>query len=162
MFACSRVNACTTRMPAMSSASVAVTSPRRSRTARYARVECVAEERGRDAHQRDHGEGGEREPPVEDEEQDRRADEGERVLDEAGDAVRDELVERLDVVRQPADDHARAVPLEEAEREPLEVAEEPERRSASIRSPTQPVRYVCAYVMPQFAEPGGEEDPDDR
>jgi len=86
-------------MPAMSSASVAVTSPRRSRTARYARVEY--------------------------EEQDRRADQGKRVLDQTGDAVGDELVQRLDVVRQAADDHARAGPLEETEGEPLEVPEEP-------------------------------------
>ena len=48
-----------------------------------------------------------------------------RVLDEARDAVGDELVERLDVVREPADDDAGAVALVEAEREPLEVAEEP-------------------------------------
>ena len=41
MFACSRVNACTIRMPAMSSASVAVTRPSRSRTAAYARAERV-------------------------------------------------------------------------------------------------------------------------
>ena len=40
------------------------------------------------------------------------------------DAVGDELVERLDVVRQAADDHAGAVPLVEAERQPLQVAEE--------------------------------------
>ena len=48
----------------------------------------------------------------------------ERVLDEAGDAVRDELVERLDVVRDPADDRAGAVSLVVAEREALEVVEE--------------------------------------
>ena len=48
----------------------------------------------------------------------------ERVLDERRDAVGDELVERLDVVREPADDHAGAVALVEAEREPLQVAEE--------------------------------------
>ena len=35
------------------------------------------------------------------------------------DAVGDELVERLDVVRHAADDHAGAVALVEAEREPL-------------------------------------------
>ena len=52
------------------------------------------------------------------------ADSVERVLDEARDAVGDELVERLDVVREPADDDAGAVALEEAEREPLQVAEE--------------------------------------
>ena len=42
-----------------------------------------AEERGRDGHERDHGEHGEREPPVEEEEDDGRADEDERVLHEA-------------------------------------------------------------------------------
>ena len=39
-------------------------------------------------------------------------------------AVGDELVERLDVVRDPADQDAGAVALVEAEREPLQVAEE--------------------------------------
>ena len=40
-------------------------------------------------------------------------------------AVGDELVERLDVVRQAGDDRAGAVALVVAEREPLEVREEP-------------------------------------
>ena len=57
-------------------------------------------------------------------EDDGRADEHERVLHEARHAVGDELVERLDVVRQPGDDRAGAVALEVAEREPLEVGEE--------------------------------------
>ena len=43
---------------------------------------------------------------------------------ERREAVGDELVERLDVVRDPADQHAGAVALVEAEREPLQVAEE--------------------------------------
>ena len=55
---------------------------------------------------------------------DRRADEDQRVLEEARDAVGDELVERLDVVREAADDDAGAVALVEAEREALQVAEE--------------------------------------
>src|SRR6476659_7079706 len=101
----SRVNDCTTRMPEMSSASVAVTSPGRSRTCLYAWFDRV----------REHDERREREPPVEDEEHDDRPHEDERVLDEARDAVRDELVECLDVVRDPADDRARAVPLVEPE-----------------------------------------------
>jgi hypothetical protein len=67
---------------------------------------ALAEDRRRDAHERDHDQRGEGQAPVEDEEQDRGADERERVLDEARDAVGDELVDRLDVVRQPADDHA--------------------------------------------------------
>ena len=83
-----------------------------------------AEDDGRDAHQRDHGEGRQGEPPVEDEEQDRRADQRQAVLDEARDAVGDELVDRLDVVRQAADDHAGARALVEAERKPLQMAKE--------------------------------------
>ena len=94
--------------------------------------------------QRQDGQRREREPPVEEEEDDRRADEGERVLDEARDAVGDELVERLDVVRQPADDHARAVALVEAEREPLQVAEERVAEVGEDPLAVQPVKYVCA------------------
>ena len=47
-----------------------------------------------------------------------------RALRERRDAVGHELVDRLDVVRHPADEDAGAVPLVEAEREALEVAEE--------------------------------------
>ena len=83
-----------------------------------------AEDARRDGHEREDGEGREREAPVEEEEDDRRADEQERVLEEARDPVGDELVERLDVVRQAADDDAGPVALEVAEREALEVAEE--------------------------------------
>ena len=50
--------------------------------------------------------------------------ERQRVLDERGDSVGDELVERLDVVRDPADQHAGAVALVEAERQALQVPEE--------------------------------------
>ena len=80
------------------------------------------EPHGRERHQREDRERREREPPVEDEQHDRRADEQHQVLDERGDAVGDQRVERLDVVRDPADDRAGAVALEVAEREPLQVA----------------------------------------
>ena len=111
-------------MPAMSSASVAVTRPSRSRTCRYARDECLRKSAVAMTSERQDRHRREREPPVEEEEDDRGADQRQRVLDEARDAVGDELVERLDVVREPADDHAGAVPLVVAEREPLQVAEE--------------------------------------
>ena len=83
-----------------------------------------AEDAGRDGHQREHGEGRQREAPVEHEQDHRRADEHERVLEEARDSVGDELVEGLDVVREAADGDAGAVPLEVAERQALQVAEE--------------------------------------
>ena len=44
----------------------------------------------------------ERQAPVEDEEDDRRPEERERALDERRDTVGDELVDRLDVVGEPA------------------------------------------------------------
>ena len=148
-------------MPAMSSASVAVTRPRRSRTAAYARAERVRKTRRRDAHQRDHGAGREREPPVEDEQDDRRAEERQRVLDEARDAVRDELVDRLDVVRQPADDHAGPVALVEAEREPLQVREEADAQVGEdpLADPAGEVRLDVRHAP--VREPGGDEDRDD-
>ena len=88
-------------------------------------VRAAAEPGGQQRHRDQHGQRREREPDVEEEEDDRGADEQQRVLDQAGDAVGDELVERLDVVRDPADDHAGAVALVEAEGQALEVGEEP-------------------------------------
>ena len=85
---------------------------------------ALAEDRGRDGHPRHDRQRREREAPVEEEQDDRRPDERERVLDEARDAVGDELVERLDVVRQAANDHARTVPFVKTQRQPLQVTEE--------------------------------------
>ncbi len=85
----------------------------------------AAPEPGRDERHRDQdGQRREREPDVEEEEDDGGAEQEQRVLDQARDPVGDELVERLDVVRDPADDHAGAVALVEAEREPLQMPEE--------------------------------------
>ena len=87
-------------------------------------VGAAAEPGRRNRHQRQHRQGGERELDVEEEENDRRPEEEQRVLDEARDPVGDELVECLDVVRDPADDHACPVALVEAERQPRELGEE--------------------------------------
>ena len=84
-------------------------------------VRAAAEPGGHERHRDEHRQRREREPPVEEEEDDGGAEQEQRVLDQARDAVGDELVERLDVVRDPADDHAGAVALVEAEREPLQV-----------------------------------------
>ena len=88
-------------------------------------VRTDAEPGGRERDKRHDRQRREREPPVEDQQDDRGPDEQKRVLDEARDAVGDELVERFDVVRDPADDRAGAVALEKAEREPLQVREQP-------------------------------------
>ena len=120
-----------------------------------------AEDHGRDAHEWDDRQRREREPPVEDEEEDRRADQREAVLDEARDAVGDELVDRLDVVRQPADDHARAGALVETEGEPLEMAEEPGAQVGQDAL-ADPAREVSLHVAHgPVEEAGDDERPDD-
>ena len=122
-----------------------------------------AEERRCDQHQRQHGQRREREPPVEEEEDDRRAEQEERALDERRHAVGYELVERLDVVRQPADDHARAVALVEAEREPLQVPEElvSEVGQDPLARPAGEVRLRRARSEVQHSRHNEEHD-DDR
>ena len=144
----------------MSSASVAVTAPR-SRAPPVRATRALAEPGRRERHQRHHGQRREREPPVEEEQHDRRADERQRVLDERRDAVGDELVERLDVVRQPADDHAGAVALVEAEREPLQVPEELAAQVGehALAGPAGEVRLRVAEPDPEDA--GGDERDDD-
>ncbi len=83
--------------------------------------------------------------------------EHERVLDEARDAVGHELVERLDVVREPRDDRARPVALVEAERQPSEVAEEPQAQVGedALAHPARQVRLAEAGRPADDA--GGQE-----
>ena len=138
-----------------------MTRPSRSRTAAYARAERVRKMHCPDAHQRDHRARGEREAPVEDEEDDRGADERQRALHERRHAVGDELVDRLDVVRQPADDHAGAVSLVEAEREPLQVREEPDAKVGEdpLADPAREVRLDVGHDA--VGETDHDEDRDD-
>ena len=157
----SRVNDWTTRMPEMSSASVAVTSPSRSRTRRYARFERERNQTVTRGHQREHDERCEREAPVEEEEDDRRSDEEQRVLHEARHAVGDELVERLDVVRDAADDRSGAVSLVVAEREALEVCEQVDAKvgEASFADPAGEVGLRSGQR--EGRDPGEHERDDD-
>jgi hypothetical protein len=102
-----------------------------------------------------------REPPVEDEQDDRRAEQRQRVLNEARNAVGDELVDRLDVIRQAADDHAGAVALIEAERQALQVLEEPnaEVGKDSLADPAGQIRLDVGHAP--VRESGRDEDGDD-
>ena len=121
----------------------------------------LPEQRRRDDEQRQDRHHRERQPPVEQEQDDRRADQRQRVLDQAGEPVRDELVERLDVVREAADDHARAVALVEAEGEPLQVAEEA-RAEVGEDPLADPAREVGLRVgHPPACDARGEEEGDD-
>ena len=121
-----------------------------------------AEERARDDHERDHDQRREREPRVEHDQQERRAAEQERALRERRDAVGDELVDRLDVVRHPADQHAGPVPLVEAERELLQVAEEllAEVGEDPLADPAGHVRLDVGHA-PVRQRDDDEEDHDD-
>ncbi len=144
----------------MSSASVAVTRPRRSRTRRYARFERTRNHAVARAHQWQDEQGREREAPVEEKEDDRRAREHEGVLDQAGESVRHELVERLDVIRDAADDRAGAVPFEEAEREALEVPEETDAQVRERALP-DPAREVGLSAREHEGCDSGEQERDD-
>jgi len=86
-------------------------------------VRAAAEPGGRQRHQRQHRQRREREPPVEEEEDDGGAAEEQRVLDEARDPVGHELVEGLDVVRDPRDEDTRLVARVEPDRQRLQVLE---------------------------------------
>src|SRR5439155_2022124 len=103
-----------------------------------------AEDRRADAHQRNHREGGEREPPVEDEEQDRGAmsvsvfwTRLETPSVTSWSSASTSFVRRLMITparcrsKKPSESRCRCL-------------KSIVRRSASMRSPTQPVRYVCA------------------
>jgi hypothetical protein len=121
----------------------------------------VAEDGRGDRHEREDGQRGERQFPVEGEENRGRTDQDERVLEEARDAVGYELVEGLDVVRQAADEDAGAVALVEAEREPLQVAEELVAQVGEdpLARPTREVG-LCAAQEP-VEDSGRDEDDHD-
>ncbi len=73
------------------------------------------------------------------------------------------MVERLDVVREPADDDPGPVPLEEAEREALEMAEErvPQVGQDPLARPAREVRLCCACDPVQEARDDEDDDHDD-
>ncbi len=128
-------------------------------------VRANAEPHRRERHQRQDRERREREPPVEHEQDDGGADDERRVLDEAGDAVGDELVERLDVVRDAADDGAGAVALEVAEREPLQVREQPPAQVGENPLPDPAGEIGLHGGEAEGGEAGGDEgdhDPHER
>ncbi len=122
---------------------------------------ALAEPCGGERHQRDHGERRKGEPPVEEEQQPRGAGKDQRVLHERGDAVSDELVERLDIVRQAADDHAGPISLVEPEREALQVLEHdpPQVGEHALAGPPRVVRLRVAQPHAQHAnrEEGADE-----
>ena len=86
-----------------------------------------ADDPERDRADPEHGEDEERqqrELPVEHDQDRRGADQRQRGAEQRHDPVGDELVERLHVVRQARDDHARLAARVEADRERLQVREE--------------------------------------
>ena len=122
---------------------------------------AAAEDRSREAHEREDEQRREREPPVEQEEDDDRPEEHQRVLDEALDAVRDELVERFDVVREARDDVPGAAALVVAEREPLQVAEEPFAQVGQDPLADPPGQVRLGHARAPVEEADREERGDD-
>ena len=121
------------------------------------------EPHGREGHQGQDRQRGEREPPVEEEQHHSRAHEQQEVLHEARDAVRDERVERLDVVRDPAHDGAGAIALEVPEGEPLQVRED-EIAEIGERALPHPAREVGLQRREHERQHagGGKRDHDPR
>ena len=80
------------------------------------------------------------------------------------DAVGDELVDRLDVVRHPADQDACPVPLVEAERELLQVAEEllPQVGEDPLADPAGHVRLDVGHAPVREGEDDEERHDDDE
>ena len=68
----------------------------------------------------------EREPPVEDQKRDRDPDEHEDVAEDRDDPALHHVRERVDVVRDPRHEPADRIPVEEAERQVLQVPEKGE------------------------------------
>ena len=124
-----------------------------------------AEPERRDDHERHDAQGRESQAPVEDDEEDDRADEGERVGDQGRDAVGDELVQRVDVVGQPADDPARLLPAEEVEAQLLQVREQLAAQVVDdvLADPAGEVglQVACAQVDERDGDEGDDDPGED-
>ena len=121
-----------------------------------------AEQQGRRDEEWHDGKRGERETPIEDEQEHDGADEGERVGDQGGDAVGDELVQRVDVVGQPADDPAGLLAAEEVEAQFLQVGEElaPQVVDHVFADPAREVRLqVAGAEVDERDADEGDDDP---
>jgi hypothetical protein len=108
-------------------------------------------------HRRKDDEHREREPRVEQHQRHGGADEDQRVAERRGDAVRDEILERVDVVRQARDDAAGALALEVAELEALDVGEEVDAQVGE-HAPADPRRRVGLHGHRRPADEHGEHE----
>ena len=96
---------------------------------------------------------------VQDEQDDHDPQQGQARLDERGQAVLDELVERLDVVGHPADEHAGAIARVEAHRQRLQVGEQLEPQVLE-RALTHPADEVGLGVGGDAVDDRGDEEDD--
>ena len=119
-----------------------------------------AEQRRAHRERREDHEGQEGELPVVDEQDRRDPDEGEPVDDQRGRPVGDELVERLDVARQPAHRASGGGPLVVAELQPHEV---PEGVGAQVQQHplAHPAREVALPVAGGPADQSGHHEHQD-
>ena len=116
-----------------------------------------AEDDRRRRHRREHDEDREREPPVEQHERHGGADQDQGVAQRRRDAVGDELLERVDVVRQARDDATRALALEVAELEALDVGEQVDAQVGE-HAAADPRRRVRLHRHRRPADQHGEDE----
>ena len=125
MFSSVRLNACASRTPVISSWRLAVTPPVVSRAVRKAALRPAGEGGGGEEHRRDDQVAGQRELPLEQEHRDHDADQAEHRAQQLGDALADELIDRVDIIGGAADQVADRAAVEESQREMLELIEQP-------------------------------------
>ena len=121
-------------------------------------------ERAEREHREDE-EGQQRQLDVEHEQDHRRADQRQRRAEQRHDAVGDELVERLHVVGQPRDQHARLAARVEADRQRLQVREEldPQVLQHALADPADEVRlHVGRAPVDERADEERDDDPGQR
>ena len=114
----------------------------------------------RDAQDREDDVGDQRELGVEREQDHRGADQRQRRAEERDDAVADERVERLDVVGEPRDQHARPPARVEADRHRLQVREELDAQVLQ-RALADPAGHVGLHVGRAPVDERGAHERDD-
>ncbi len=119
------------------SSAIELSDPTRRRFSREARLtrreKCLADEpERRHDHQRD-----QRQAPVEQEQGGAEEEDPQERREAVGDPGEDEGLDLLHVARDPGDEVAEAVTVEDVEREPLDVVEhaEPQREQEALRDP---------------------------
>ena len=131
-------------------------------TIRLAHV--LAEPHRRQRNERQDGEGDQRESPVHEEHRRHDADEHEHVAEDGDESRGEQIVERVDVGRDPRHQPADRIAIVEAEVEPLEVAVHlhPQRVHDALPDGLKDVRLAVLASEPGDEQAGKEQDQADE